>query len=304
MNLSQWQRGLRRTGGLILAGIYAGLGLFSVEPDESAVAYRFGRATARDILPGIHWNPPWPVGRVSVAKTATNFVMPIGYRLQDRPDKSFVSDLWLTQDTNIVQVRFDIQYRIRSLADFELAHEAPLELIRRAGERVLSRSLLTEGVDAVLTTRKQHLRESVHQGVQSILDAAHAGIEIQSVNVQELAPPRQGKVRAAFQEVQNARADRERVMHEARAYRAQVVAEAEGAAQRLRSDAQAQAHRRTELARGHAERFTALAQEFERAPRITEHRLYLESLERLLPSLETYVVEPGRDGSVNLRVVQ
>lgn len=288
---------------LLLAGWLAA-GVYSVESDQSAVAFVLGRAAGRDVLPGIHWNPAWPLGRVVVERTATNFTMPIGYRLLEQPGAPAISDLWLTGDTNIVTGRLDIQYRVSSLADLVIAHEAPRELLRRAGERVLSHYLVSENVDAVLTTKRRELQDFVQRGVQQILDAHGVGIQVQAVNVQELAPPLQGEVRSAFQEVQNGNADRERAVFEARAYKAQVVAEAQGEAQRRVAEASGERHRRIEIASGEAERFLELAREHQRAPAVTEQRLHLETLERILPRIETWIVEPGAGGRVNVRVVR
>ncbi len=282
---------------------YAGTGLYNVEADESAVAYVFGRAVARDVLPGIHWNPPWPIGRVAVEKTATNFFMPIGYRV-DREMGRTISSLWLTGDTNLLTIRLNVQFSIRSLADFSIAHEQPLELLRRVAEGALTRFLMSERVDAVLGARRSDLRAAVREDVQVALDREGVGVAVQSVTVEELAPPADGNVRAAFQAVQSARADRERLVLEARSYRRQVLAGAEGEAERLRAEARGRRHRRIELARGEAARFHSVAREHARAPEVTEQRLYLETLERLLPGLESYVVEAGDEGRVNLRVVR
>jgi membrane protease subunit HflK len=122
--------------------------------------------------------------------------------------------------------------------------------------------------------------------------------------VDELAPPDEGAVRSAFQEVQNASADRERMIYEAGAYRAQVLAAAQGESQSLKSSSAAERYTRIENAKGETQRFTSIATEHARAPRITEQRLYLETLDRILPSIETYVIEPGSGGKVNLRVVR
>ncbi len=287
---------------LLLAWLAAGV--YSVESDQSGVAFVLGKVVGRDELPGIHWNPPWPVGRVVVEKTATNFTMPVGYRMLEQPGAAPISDLWLTGDTNVVTGRLDIQYSIKSLTDLQLSHESPRELLRRAGERVLSEYLVSEGVDAILTTKRRELTEFVRKGVQQIIDAHGVGIQIQAVGVQELAPPLQGEVRNAFQEVQNANADRERAIFEARSYKAQVVAEAQGEAQRRVAEATGDRHRRIEIASGEAERFQSIAREHDRAPGVTEDRLYLETLERILPRIENYVVEPGSNGRVNLRVMR
>ena len=289
-------------GALVSLG-YGAFGVYSVDSDESAVAFVFGRAVGRDVLPGIHWNPPWPFGRVVIAKAATNFVMPIGYSIapgRGRP----ISDLWLTGDTNIVRGRLNVQYSIESLTDYLVAHEQPREFLRRAGERVVTRFLVSEGVDGVLASRRAELRSAVRQGVQDLLAAEGVGIGVQSVTIEELAPPREGRVRDSFQDVQNARSDRERAVLEARAYRRQIVAEAEGEAEQSLSEARADRHRRIELARGETERFLALAREHARAPQVTEQRLYLETLERLLPHVKTYVVDLEEGGAVNLRIVR
>ena len=291
-------------GGAILLAGYLALGIYNVESDESAVAYVLGRAVGRDVLPGIHWNPPWPWGRVVVAKTATNFLMPVEHREPAGAEGSASESLWLLGDTNVIVGRLGIQYSIRSLTGFEVSHEDPRELLGQAGRQVVTRFLAGENVDAALTTRRNDLLDAVQRQVQAILDDHGTGIEIQSVNVRVLAPPEQGGVRQAFQEVQSALADRERMADEARADRAQVLAEAEGEAEHRVAQAQAARHRRVEIAKGEGERFRRLAREHRKTPRLTEERLYLEAIEEILPRMETYVVQSGPDGKVHLRVVR
>jgi len=284
--------------------VYAATGIYQVQTDESGVAFCFGRVVGRDLLPGIHWNAPWPMGRVVVAKTATNFIMPIGYRLQPRPGLGAISDMWLTGDTNVITARLIIQYRIKSLTGFVVAHEAPREMVRRAGERVLADFLAREGVDGVLTTRRNVIPKAVTDGVQKLLDELQVGIEVQSVSIQELAPPLQGGVRDEFQDVQNAKSDRERLVHEARASAAQTLAEAQGEADRIHNQALADKRRSTERAKGRGIRFAALAAQHDAAPKLTEERLFLETVERVLGKTQNFVVEPNENGSVKLRVLQ
>ena len=290
--------------GAVLLGGWLSLGIYNVESDESAVAYVLGRAVGRDVLPGIHWNPAWPLGRVVVARTATNFLMPVEHTASRGTVAGAPESLALLGDTNVIVGRLGIQYSIRSLTRFEVSHEDPRELLRRAGRRILTRFLAGESVDAALTTRRNDLLETVQRQVQTILDNHGSGIEIQSVNVEALAPPEQGGVRQAFQEVQSALADKERVVDEARADRAQILAEAEGEAEHHVTQAEAARHRRVEIAKGEGERFRRLAREHRKTPRLTEERLYLETIEEILPRMETYVVQSGPDGKVNLRVVK
>ena len=284
--------------------MYLATGVYQVQPDESGVAFRFGRVVGADLLPGIHWNAPWPIGRVVVAKTATNFIMPIGYRLQPRPGLDAISDMWLTGDTNVITARLIIQYRIKSLTDFVVNHEAPREMVRRAGERVFVDFLAREGVDGVLTTRRNVIPKAVGNGVQKLLDELKVGIEIQTVSIQELAPPLQGGVRDEFQDVQNAKSDRERLVHEARAAAAQTLAEAQGDADRIHNQALADKRKSTERADGRGRRFLALAAQHDAAPKLTEERLFLETVERVLGRTQNFVVEPNKNGTIKLRVLQ
>jgi membrane protease subunit HflK len=283
---------------------YTAWGVYGVQPDESGVELVFGRVVARDVLPGIHWNPPPPFGTVLVDKTATSFVMPVGYQFIERPGEPATSDLWLTADTNVVTLRVNIQYSVRSLADFALSHEQPRQLLRRAGERVITAYLAGQPVDAVLTNERQRLAAITRDRLQEVLDREGVGISVQSVSIEELGPPLDGGVRSAFQEVQNSSSDRERVIHEAHAYAAQTHAQAEGEGQAVRDRAYTDRHARIEGARGESARFAALAREHARAPGLTEQRLYLESIDRLMPKTNLYVVEPGPGGKVNLRIVR
>ena len=283
---------------------YAACGVYGVEADESAVEIVLGRVAARDVLPGIHWSPPPPFGHVIVEKTATSFVMPVGYQFIERAGEAPVSDLWLTSDTNVVTLRLNIQYSLRSLADFALAHEEPRQLLRRAGERATTAFLASEPVDALLTSERQRLAKAVRDRMQVLLADEGVGIDVHSVNIEELGPPFDGGVRASFQDVQNASADRERLIHEAHAYAAQTRAAAEGDSQAERDRAATDRHARIARARGESDRFSALAREHALAPGLTEQRIYLETVDRLLQSAKLFVVEPGRDGKVNLRVVE
>jgi membrane protease subunit HflK len=299
-------RRLRTIPALVALAVaaYAAWGIYGVEPDESGVELVFGRVVSRDVLPGIHWNPPPPFGHVIVDKTATSFVMPVGYQFIERPGEPATSDLWLTADTNVITLRVNVQYSLLSLADFALAHEQPRQLLRRAGERVITSYLAGQGVDAVLTNERQRLAGATLARLQEVLDREGTGIAVQSVNIEELGPPLDGGVRAAFQEVQNSSSDRERVIHEAHAYAAQTRAQAEAEGQAERDRAFTDRHARIEAARGEGARFAALAREHARAPGLTEQRLYLEFIDRLMPKTKLFVVEPGTGGKVNLRIVR
>jgi membrane protease subunit HflK len=298
---------IRPSKGLVavaVVALYAAAGFYSVASDESGVAIRLGRAVDRGVLPGIHWNAPWPLGRTIVEKTATSFIMPIGFRFVERVGDPPTSDLWLTGDTNVVTARMTVQYSIASLGDFALAHETPRQLLRRVGERAAGALLAGENVDGVLTGRRQAIGRELHTRMQELLDTSATGIRVQSISLQELAPPVSGGVRTAFQDVQNASSDRERMIQEAHAYAAQIEAETTGEVQQIKSTARSDRHARVTRSAARAARFQSLAQEHARSPWLTEQRIYLETIERLLPNIETYVIEPSESGTVNLRILR
>ncbi len=293
---------LRVTALLVAVAVaYAALGFFSVGTDESAVTWIWGRPGPEDVRAGVHWHPPPPIGRVVVAKTATNWVMPVGYRLRPgaRPP---VSDLWLSGDTNLVSARLDIQYTIDSLTDFVTRHAEPRTLIRRAGERAACHFLAGAAIDEIITSGRERLRRAARDSIQSWLTALGAGVSVQDVAIRLMVPPDAGGVRDAFEAVQDARTARSRHVSEAEAYALATAAQTQGEVEQIESEARAAHHRRVVVAESDGQRFVALAAEHRRAPGLTRQRLYLETLERILPGMTTYVVEPGQGGQVRLRL--
>lgn len=285
--------------GLIAAALvvaYAAAGTFNVEPDETGVAFLFGRAVEPRLEPGLHWNPPRPFGRVVVARTATNLTVPIGYAVDPRfRDENIAraSDLWLTGGSSLVRARLDIQYTVSDLRALLTGSEAPTEMLRAAAERVATRIFMRSSVDDILTNRRQILRQDIQAELQELIDAQGLGLEVRAVDIVEMSPPPDGEVDLAFQQVQSARSDRERTIQDALARQSQITSAAAAQARETEERARADRFARVEVAKGRAARFTALAKEHAAAPAMTEQRLYLERMETLLPRAQLYVVEPG-----------
>jgi len=300
--VNAWRRIRALALPLIVLG-YLATGFYTVDSDARAVAFIAGRALEGDVRPGIHWNVPWPLGRTVVQRTSVNFVMPIGYRLLDRTDVRPISSLWLTGDTNIIEVTLDVQYVIRELRAFLLGTENPRELLRQIGERTVTAELVRYDIDALLTSERQAVQRRILQTLQRDLDARGVPLGIQNVVMREVAPPTLGDVRATFKQVQDAISDRQRLVDEANTYRGSTLAAAQGEAERRIQSGEATRRTRVELARGETERFLALAAAHAEAPELTEQRLFLETMEELLPSMSTYIVEPGAHGTVHLRIV-
>lgn len=287
----------------IALAVYAASGVRNVEPDETGVSFAFGRAAGM-LGPGLHWTWPTPIGRLVIEKTATNLTVPVGYASAPPAIEQVsarATDLWMTGGSSMIRARLDVRYTVSDLQDFLIRGETPTEILRAAAERTATRFLLQSAVDDILTSRRQVLRQDIQAALQELLDRHGFGIQVRSVDIVELSPPSDGEVDIAFQQVQSARSDRERSIQDALAQQSQIVARAEARARELEERARADRFARVEIAKGEAERFTALAREHATAPVMTERRLFLEKMEKLLPRAKLFVVEPAGAGRVAVR---
>lgn len=293
-------RGL--TAGLALAalGAWCIASTYVVRPSELAVVLRFGAALPEVLRPGLHFCPRG-VERVVRVEATRTFTLAVGFETRGEDEVDLPDALWLTGDTNILAVRLAVQYQVADPARYLLLAQDPPEVLRRASETAITECLASAAVDEVLTTGRAALLERVRRRMQSLLDGYGTGIHVVSLALRSAEPP--PAVIAAFQDVQDARSDRERLVNEARGYANETVPRARGEAETRTSAASAERNRRVEAARGDMERFTAVRVEASRASDLFRHRVYLEKLERLMPRLRVYVTEPG-EGGARLRLVQ
>ena len=280
-------------------------GIYTVPPSTVAVTRLFGEVTDQAVPPGVHWWWPRPVGRVDRAAVTRTFSMPIGFRPtpEGQPAASDpIESRWLTGDTNIIHLRSRVSWRIGNPRDFLLRSADPETVLRLAVGAAFTASANGMPVDEVLTSGRLVLREQVQMRAQSMLDTWGIGIQVLAVNLDAVeAPP---VVVKAFQDVQDARADRERLMSEAESYANTTVPLARGEAEKAIHEAEAFSTRRLQIATADAERFGRLAAEHERSPALLEKRLYLETVERVLPRVRRYVLEPGGAQSIPIRLVE
>jgi membrane protease subunit HflK len=231
--------------------------------------------------------------------------MPVGYFLVDEasgvsPDSSV--SRWLTGDTNIVQLRARVNFHIADPVHWLLASERPAEIVRYLAGSAFTETTSRIAVDELLTSGRLQATEGVRARTQELLDAWGVGIQVLAVNLESVDPP--PDVIAAFQDVQNARADRERVVSEAETYANGVLPVARGEAEQSINLALTFQDQRLSRARADAARFATLEAEHRRSPALLERRLYLETAERVLPRVKRYVLSPGQNGAVPLRIIQ
>jgi modulator of FtsH protease HflK len=289
-----------KVAGSALIALWGAASVYVIRPSELAIALRFGAPRPELLRPGLHFCPRGIEAVLRVEATRT-LSMEVGATSPDSGEGSTTEPLWLTGDTNILTMRLTVQYQISDPVRYLLGTREAPEVLRRATETALTESLASIGVDDVLTIGRAALMERVRVRAQALLDGYAAGLHVVSLTLQSAEPP--AAVMAAFKDVQDARSDRERLINEARGYANETVPRARGQAETLTSAAVGERGRRVEAARGDAGRFESVRSGAARLPDVFRQRLYLEALERLLPRLRIYVIEPGANGT-RLRLVE
>jgi membrane protease subunit HflK len=277
-----------------LAG-YVWLGTFSVAPDEQAVVLRLGRYD-RTLGPGRYQFYLPGVERYEKRSVTALRDVEFGFR-SAQPGQSEAADhpeerLMITTDENLVDVAFVVRYRIGNLRDFLFNLREPELTIRDASASAIRSVVARFGVDAVLRGGRERIEQETAELLRRILDSYGAGVRVVTVQLQDVEPP--DPVKDAFAEVTSAEQEGQRLVVEAQGYAEKVVPEARGRAQELLAQARAYRQARTLRARGEVERFEAVRAEYERAPEVTRQRLYLETLEEVLPRMEKLVLDQGQ----------
>jgi membrane protease subunit HflK len=291
----------------VLTGLlgYLATGFYTVAATNLAVTRLCGVIVDATVPPGVHWWWPRPIGGVDQAEVTRTFTVPVGFLASEdarglRPDPSMAS--WLTGDTNIVQLRIKVNYRIADPAKYLFASRQPAEILRYLAGSTLTEATSALPVDDLLTSGRLALIERMRARTQELLDRWGVGLQVLTANLESVEPP--AFVMDAFQDVQNARADRERLISEAQAYASGLVPVARGEAERKVNEALTVQDQRLNRARGDAARFSTLAAEHRRAPDVLERRLYLETAERVLPRVRRYVLDPGGAGALPIRIIE
>lgn len=289
----------------VIAIAYGATGIYAVPTTSVGVARLFGVVTAAAVPPGVHWWWPRPIGRIASVEVTRTFTMPIGYFLVEEargasPDPSI--SRWLTGDTNIVQIRGRVNFRVVDPVQWLSASERPAEIVRYLAGSAFTETTSRMAVDDLLTSGRLEASERVRARTQELLDAWAVGVQVLAVDLESVEPP--ADVVAAFQDVQNARADRERMISEAQTYANGVLPVARGEAEQSINRALVFRDDRLSRARSDAVRFTSLEAEHRLSPSLLERRLYLETAERVLPRVRRYVMSPGPNGTIPLHIVQ
>ena len=278
-------------------------GIYIVNPEEQAVVFRFGEAVGLS-QSGIHYHWPRPFEKVEKEKVTQVKRLEIGFRtisLEPAPryQKVLRESVMLTGDENIVDVELIVQYRISNIQKYLFNVENQAEAVRSVAESALRQVIGIHTIDDALTEGKLQIQNEMEDQIRAILDIYDMGIHLENVKLQAVAVPRE--VDPAFKDVASAREDRERLRNEAEAYRNEVIPRARGGAEQVIRGAEAYQVERVKRSQGDAERFLKVLTEYRKARDVTETRLYLETMEKILPGIQKFVVQSdGRGGILNV----
>ncbi|MBZ5611188.1 MAG: FtsH protease activity modulator HflK [Acidobacteriia bacterium] len=287
-------------GGVLLLWFLSGV--YIVRTDQQAVVTRFGAVADPRVMPGIHIALPWPVDRVSKLKVQQLQRLVIGGEMPDTVTGRAqpLQSQFLTGDKNIISMRVVVQYSVGVPVDYLFRNENVARSVSGAVETALAERIAARNVDAVLTTEKQSIQDEVRAGAQRILNDYRTGVQLSTINIESAVPPPEAA--DAFRDVASARADSSRIVSEAQGYSNDVIPKARGQAQQMLEAAQAYKEKKINEAQGDAARFIEVAAEYAKATEVNGERLYLETMEQILPKIKKLIVD--KNGNLDLTIIR
>jgi modulator of FtsH protease HflK len=291
-------------GLLLLIGVTTSV--YQVEPEERAVVKRFG-AVIGITDPGLRAKLPFGIDRAQRLATERVLKQEFGFRTEGvragrtrYVDKPFEDEsLMLTGDLNVIDLEWVVQYRISDPIRYLYRVREPERTLRDISESVMRRVVGNRLGAEVLTVARVDIQQQAREEIQEVLNRYETGIHVITVELQDVIPP--PRVQPAFNEVNEARQERERTINEAQKRVNQEIPRAEGAALRVMASAQGYATERVNLAQGESARFSAMLAQYRVAPAVTRTRLYLEAMREVLPNVgRVLVVQDGQMGPLPL----
>ena len=272
-------------------------GVYMVGPDEVGVVRTFG-SYSRITQSGLNWKFPSPIETVNTPKVTEVKRIEIGFRtLRNGQYRSVEKEsLMLTGDENIVDAEMIVQYKIKDPVAYLFDIVEPELTVREAAEASLRTVVGRNKIDETLTTGKSLIQEDTKIQLQAVLDKYNSGIHIVAVQLQDVSPPK--PVIAAFKDVASAKEDKNRMINEAEGYRNNVIPKARGDAEAMILDAQGFREARIKRSEGDAAKFNTVLKEYRKAKTITQKRLYLETMEKVLPDIEKIIVPDKQSGNM------
>jgi membrane protease subunit HflK len=307
-----WLRRFAWSAVALVVGAWVLSGVSFVGPGRAGVVMRWGRALDEVLTPGVHLKAPWPIDRVVRVEQQKVRRLEVGFRTREVARSinavaaEFYATLWesrhaagtyeklpdealrLTGDENIVDMNVVVFYRVSDPKAYLFRVAETENLVRFTAESVMTRVSGEFAIDDIVTVHRAMFEELMLTALQDLLDLSSGGVEIVGVRLQDVHPPLE--VVPAFRDVASAKEDKSRITNEALAYLDETIPVARGDAHRLVLEAEGYRSDRVDRAKGDSDRFREMARHYRGAERVTETRLYLETMESLLAGIEKYIV--------------
>ena len=280
--------------GIIILGLWLASGFYRVLPDEQGVVLRFGKYV-NQTQPGLHYHLPYPIETAVTPKVTRVNRIDVGYRsAADTGRATSVSDvpeesLMLTGDENIVDIDYSVFWIIKDAGKFLFNIQAPEDTVKSVAETAMREVIARYDIQSILTEGRAQVEIDTQEIMQEILDSYDSGIAITQVQTQKADPPNQ--VIDAFRDVQAAKADKERAQNEAESYANDVIPRARGEAAQVLQQAEAYKREVVALAEGEASRFLSIYNEYRKAKTVTQERMYLETMEKVMADINKIIID-------------
>lgn len=277
--------------GVLAAWAY--FGIYQLEPGQAAVILRFGKYVHTVSQPGLRWHLPPPIEDHEIVNVASIDREEFGYLTgtTEPTEEEKLEAAMQTSDANIVHLSFVVQYRIKDAFQARYRIADPRPVLRDAAQAAVRGVVGRNTIDDVLSEKRGIVESETQHALQDTLDLYESGLSVLGIELQDVQPP--ATVRAAFDDVLGAVQDRNRAVNEAQGYANEVLPKSRAQSVELIESARGYKDARIAEATGQASRFRAIAIEYQKAPDVVRTRLFLETMEEVLPLARTVIVEPG-----------
>ncbi|OGA15625.1 MAG: HflK protein [Betaproteobacteria bacterium RIFCSPLOWO2_02_FULL_66_14] len=279
--------------GIVLA-IWLASGIYIIDSGSRGVVLAFGKYKEQT-NPGLNWRLPWPIQTHEAVNVSQVRTLEVGYR-NNVKTRVLKESLMLTDDENIVDLQFAVQYIVKDAKDWLFETKRPDETAMQAAETAMREVIGKSRMDQILYESREEIQIKALQIMQQILDRYKTGIQVSRVTIQSAQPPEQ--VQAAFDDAVKAGQDRERQKNEGQAYANDVIPKARGAAARLQQESEGYKQRVIANAEGEASRFKQVLAEYSKAPVVTRERIYIDTLQQILSSTSKVMMDYKGGGNL------
>ncbi|MDH5343573.1 MAG: FtsH protease activity modulator HflK, partial [Betaproteobacteria bacterium] len=274
--------------------VWIASGFYIVNEGQRGVVLRFGKFV-ETTMPGPRWHLPYPVESAEVVNVAQVRTVEVGYRNTVK-SKVIKESLMLTDDENIIDVQFAVQYILKSPSDYLFNSRSPEDSVLQAAESAIREIVGRSSMDFVIFEGRAEVAARAQKLMQEILDRYGTGISISKVTMQNAQPPEQ--VQAAFDDAVKAGQDRERQKNEGEAYANDVIPKARGMAARMLEEASGYRSRVIEQSQGDASRFRQIVAEYAKAPQVTRDRLYIDAMQQIMTNSSKILIDQKSGGNL------